>query len=268
MKVHTAQLAGDGRNADRVFLTDNAVIVLDGASAFEPVDIEPSTYAESLGRTIADELTMVPEAPIADAVAKAIRRTTAKLDLRPGASPSSTVAILRTRFGAADLYVLGDSPIHYGTDHLAQRLVDDRLSLVATPEHERYLAQLRAGHGYDDAHRATLAWLQRAQRQARNVEGGYWIAETDPAAASHAFAKTVHRDAIEWAVIATDGAADFIDYCCCGWRDIAQFDKTQLVALLKRIHDWEDQSDPDGRHLPRAKRHDDKTIGVVSSLWA
>ncbi|GAA1315394.1 hypothetical protein [Pseudonocardia xinjiangensis] len=196
MKVHTAQLAGDGTNADRVFVTDNAVIMLDGASAFEPVDVEPGTYAETLGRNLADELFKAPGVPIAEAVADAIGRTTAKLNLRSGASPSSTVAVLRVRPRAADLYVLGDSAIYYGTGRRTQRLVDNRLSTAATREHAHYLAQLRAGHGYNDAHRGALVRLQRAQRQARNVEGGYWIAEADPAAANRALTATLHRDSI------------------------------------------------------------------------
>ncbi len=55
MKVHTAQLAGGPVNADRVFCTHNAVIVLDGATAFEPVDVDPASYADTLGRMIAEQ---------------------------------------------------------------------------------------------------------------------------------------------------------------------------------------------------------------------
>jgi hypothetical protein len=166
--------------------------------------------------------------------------------------------------------VLGDSPIHYGIGHRARSLGDDRLSAVATPEREHYLAQLRAGHGYGYgyAHHAALVQLQRAQQQARNVEGGYWIAETDPTAAHHALTTTVERDLIEWAVLATDGAADLIEHAGHRWHRIAQYDRLQLNALLARIHEWEDMSDPDGRHLPRAKRHDDKTIAALASIWA
>lgn len=268
MQAHTAQLPGAETSADRVILTPDAVIVLDGASAFVPVDVEPGAYAETLGRNIAAELHQAPETPIADTVAEAIRRTTEKLDLRPGTSPSSTVAILRPRPNAADLYVLGDSPIHYGFGHREHSLADDRLSAVATPEREHYLAQLRAGHGYDEAHRAALVQLQQAQQQARNVKGGYWIAETDPAAAHHALTTTVDRDMIEWAVLATDGAADLIEHAGHRWHRIAQYDNAQLRALLARIHAWENTSDPDGRHLPRAKRHDDKTIAALASIWA
>jgi hypothetical protein len=268
MQVHTAQLPGAEASADRVIVTPDAVIVLDGASTFVPVDVEPGTYAETLGRNIAAELHQAAGTPIADAVAEAIRRTTEKLALRPGASPSSTVAILRARPDAADLYVLGDSPIHYGIGHREHSLTDDRLSAVAAPEREHYLAQLRAGHGFDDAHRAALVQLERAQQQARNVEGGYWIAETDPAAAHHAITSTVERDKIDWAVLATDGAADLIEHAGHRWHRIALYDTPQLDALLARIHEWENASDPHGRHLPRAKRHDDKTIAALASIWA
>lgn len=267
MQVHVSQLPGGTASADRVVVIPGTVIVLDGASAFEPVDIEPGIYAETLGRSIADELRREPEAPLNDAVAEAIRHTAEELNLRPGGSPSSTVAILRARAGAADLYVLGDSPIHYGIGHRAHRLVDDRLSMVAKPQRERYRAQLQGGHGFDDVHQAALLQLQRAQRQARNVEGGYWIAETDSSAAHHAVTETVDRGAIEWAVLATDGAAGFIRHAGHGWHGIAQYDTAQLAALLARIHEWEDTSDPDGRHLPRAKQHDDKTIAAIGSVW-
>jgi hypothetical protein len=73
---------------------------------------------------------------------------------------------------------------------------------------------------------------------------------------------------IEWAVLATDGAADLIEHAGHRWHRIALYGHAQLTALLARIHEWEDTSDPNGRHLPRAKRHDDKTIAALASIWA
>jgi hypothetical protein len=267
VKVQTAQLAGGPVNADRVFCTHHAVIVLDGATAFEPVDVDPATYADTLGRTTADQLDHRPDAALSDVVATAITATADRLDLRPGWSPSSTIAILRTREGVADLYVLGDSPIHYGTGHATTVFTDARLAAVAPDERAHCVTRLRAGHGFDDEHRAALIALQRAQRTARNTPDGYWIAEADPDAAHHAVQRTVPGDHIGWAVLATDGAADYIDHTSQSWARIALYDSEQLDALLGSVDRWESETDPDGQALPRAKRHDDKTIAAISTLW-
>lgn len=267
MKVATAQLAGDGRNADRVFVTDNAVIVLDGASAHEPVDLDPGDYAQALGEVVADQLDQDPTIPIADAVATAIRTVTRRFDLAAGRSPSSTVAILRIRDTAADLYVLGDSPIHYGTDTTTRRLFDDRMSNIGTAERHAYAAALRAGHGFDEQHRQVLAELQRVERCHRNRESGYWIAETDPAAAYHALTQRLGPDAISWAVLVTDGAGDPLAYLGLEWARLANVGDNALSALLSEVASWETLEDPKGMRLPRAKKHDDKTIAVVRSLW-
>jgi hypothetical protein len=268
MKVHTATLAGGDHNADRVFVTDHAVILLDGASAFAPVDVDPGDYAATLGQTIADQLDTDPNRNLPAVVAAAIAHTTAVLRLGAGTAPSSTVTILRTRAQTADLYVLGDSPIHYGTGPPGERLADERLSALPTPQRERYQTALAGGVGYTDQHRATLAELQHAQRQHRNRTGGYWIAETDPTAAHHAVTATIPAEDIAWAVLATDGAADAIDHHDRPtWFEIAQHDTDELSALLGRLHQWETTADPDGRLLPRAKRHDDKTLAAIPNLW-
>ena len=266
MRAHIATLAGGHSNADRAFLTSHAAILLDGATAHEPLDVDPATYADTLGAAIADHLDHDPAADLPTVVATGITRTAAKLHLTAGHSPSSTVAILRARDDRADLYVLGDSPIHYGTDHHTASLTDDRLAHVAPTEHTTYRDRLRAGHGYDQQHSAALVDLQRAQRAARNTAAGYWIAEADPAAGHHAITRTLPTDQIGWAVLATDGAADLIDHTGRPWVDVANADAGQLADLLAELHHWETASDPDGRILPRAKRHDDKTLIAIPHL--
>ena len=267
MKAHVAQLAGGRDNADRAFLTDHAAILLDGATAFLPVDVDPGTYADTLGESIANQLDDDPTTDLAAVVRAAIAHATDRLDLTPGRSPSSTVAILRTRENEADLYVLGDSPIHYGTDTHTASLTDDRLSHVAPSERRHYETRLRAGHGYDEHHEAALAALQFAQRVACNRPGGYWIAEANPDAADHGLTRHVPAPAIAWAVLASDGAADLIDHTGRPWPDIAHADTDQLAALLAELDEWEATADPNGRALPRAKRHDDKTLVAVGSVW-
>jgi hypothetical protein len=263
MRVQTAQLAGGEVNADRVFVTDNALIVLDGATAVIPVPVDPATYANALGEIIARELHATPLRSLVEILAQAIDEVRIKLQLVPGASPSSTVSILRDAGPTVDLLVLGDSPIHYGTDTTHHILTDDRLSAIAPDARCRYKERLRAGHGYDQAHRASLAALQRVEVDHRNRPGGYWIAEADPIAAHNAITLTLPRDAVTWAVLATDGAADLIDHFAMGWRDIAHYDEVSLGSMLEEIQDWETMSDPNGYAMPRSKRHDDKSLASV-----
>lgn len=264
IRVVTAQLAGGERNADRVLVADDAVVVLDGATAFEPVDLDPGEYAEAIGREIVRRL---PGVTIADAVAGAIHDIAIAYELHAGRSPSSTVSVLRVREDAADLYVLGDSPIHYGVNEAVHVLRDGRLDELASAERAAYVEALQAGHGYTELHRRTLARLQREQRRHRNRPGGYWIAEADPEAAHHGITRTISRGAITWAVLGTDGAVDpLTDRPDVDWPEIASYDHKRLQELLFHLHRLERDFDPDGQRFPRAKRHDDKTLVAVSEI--
>lgn len=268
MKVHTATLAGGATNADRVFVTDNAVILLDGASAFAPVDVDPGDYAETLGTQIADQLDAAPTADLSTVVAQAITTTVRDLRLSPGLpAPSSTVAILRIRAQFADLYVLGDSPIYYGTEQANHVLTDDRIARLNLPEWDQYRNRLATGEGFTKRHRDLLAALQKAQYRHRNRSGGYWIAEADDAAAHHARAVVVPSQELTWAVLATDGASDVIDHRGLpDWEQVARLDCRGLGKLLGELHQWESDTDPNGCDLLRAKRHDDKTLAAFSGL--
>jgi len=267
VKVATAQLAGDSRNADRIVVTDHAVIVLDGASTSDPVDVDPGDYAQALGEHLAEQLDTEPTTPIPDAVAATIGHAVAQFHLTPGRSPSSTVSVLRARDSIADIYVLGDSPIFYGAGTDTAILLDDRIRAVSPAERATYAAALRAGRGFDDQHRRLLAELRRTERRNRNTDGGYWIAETDPAAAHHALMVRLDPRSVTWAVLATDGAADVLRHLGCDWPDIAHHDAGALAALLDHAHRWEEHTDPHARRLPRSRRHDDKTIAAVTGMW-
>lgn len=102
MKVNAAQLPGPHRSKDRAFMTANAAIVLDGATAFASVELDVGTYADVLGRHIVTELRSNDRADLAEVVSKAIDVVAHRFELRPGHSPSSTVTILRIRDHHAD----------------------------------------------------------------------------------------------------------------------------------------------------------------------
>ncbi|WP_410585839.1 hypothetical protein [Amycolatopsis sp. lyj-108] len=169
---------------DKVFTTRDAVIVLDGASAHAPVPVSPSTYADTLGGHLRDRLDGDSGVDLADALADAITAATIQLSLTTGRSPSSTVTILRHRDEHVDVLMLGDNLVVLP----GRTITDPRLRHLDIPERRQYKQRLAAGTGFDDIHRGLLVALQRQQAARRNRPGGYWIAETDPAAAYQAIA--------------------------------------------------------------------------------
>jgi hypothetical protein len=264
MRVRTAQLPCPPAGADRVIVTPGAVIVLDGASAFGPAAVSPAAYADRLGTHLASAITASPGAPLPAILATAISATASALDLRDDHGPSSTVAIARADDANADLLILGDSYIAYRSADTAAVLTDGRLDRLDLPESRLYRDRLAAGSGYDTAHAATLRDLQAAQRARRNTPGGYWIASANPEAAAHAITRTVPAASLDWIVLATDGAIETARHRGLDdWEAIADSGQAALSAFLQRCQAWEENDDPDGRQLPRAKRHDDKAIATV-----
>lgn len=267
VRTAAAQLPEPPHGADRVVVTGNAVIVLDGASAFEPAGVPPGEYASRLGAAIAAALTGAPEAPLASVLAESITTTAAALGLDDDARcPSSTVAMARLAGNALDLLALGDSYIFYGNGPGTGTLTDGRLAGLGLPQQRLYRERLAAGGGYGDAHRDLLRTLQRGQRPRRNRPGGYWIAAADPAAASHALALTLPATAETWAVLATDGAVNTARHLGLDdWAALARSGPAALARLLRHCQDWERHADPDGQQFPRSKRHDDKAIASLTA---
>jgi hypothetical protein len=257
MQTASAQLP-EGGGEDRVYVTSDAVIVLDGASAFLPVTVPPSAYVDALGNNLLDQLK--DTAALQTALREAIRATARQLGLEPGHSPSSTVTMVRKTTADMECLVLGDSLIAFPD----QTIIDERISHVAQHYRTRYRDRLRSGHGYDQDHREMLRKLQAAQARHRNRANGYWIAEADPAAADHAFTVKRSLASTPWAVLATDGAYKTMTHLgLTDWSTIATASSEALHQILTDCQRWEDVSDPDGRKFPRAKPHDDKSLAAT-----
>src|SRR5699024_7024326 len=150
MRTATAQLPQIDASDDKVFTTHNAVIMLAGASAFAPVPITPSTYADRLGRHRQDTLTTDPRATLVIALAEALGDTARRLDLHD------------------------------------ETITDPRTHDQNRPARHNHRQRLAHGSGYDEEHHAILRELQTRQTHSRNQPGGYWIAEANPDAAAQA----------------------------------------------------------------------------------
>ncbi|SUA73664.1 Uncharacterised protein [Nocardia otitidiscaviarum] len=264
-RIASAQLPAKSDD-DRFMVTDNSVIVLDGATNHGVAHkISGGVYAEHLGHSIANRSNESPSLP--DIFECALRETVTALDLTSGSRnmPSSTVAMVRQRAeGLVDLFVLGDSTVVLGYHNGSQEFYsDDRLEHLGLPQSAEYRSRLQHGCGFTDQHRKLLAELQQGQRRLRNRPGGYWIASTDPEAARHAVTTTLPAADLAWFAIATDGVTDLLEPLEIRWQDIARMDSAELAGLLERLHRWETEVDPEGRTVPRAKQHDDKTVVVA-----
>ncbi|MBW4715781.1 protein phosphatase 2C domain-containing protein [Saccharothrix obliqua] len=243
-EITTAERAGvgaDGRprpTEDRVVVLPNAVVLLDGATSPTPRVRDGGWHSARL----AAELTPPDgdlDGDLADELAAAIKRLADAHGLTPGDSPSSTVAIARWTDEAVDVLVLADSPVAVFGEHGVDVVADDRLR------------DLRG-----KVSRVT-DW--------RNREGGFWVAEADPAAAYRAVRRTWRRDAVHAIVLATDGVA-------CGVDDYGLFADWQEVldvtsangpeSVLDAIREAE-RGDVDHRRWPRSKTHDDQALAVV-----
>ncbi|MGW4366663.1 hypothetical protein ACWEKT_13550 [Nocardia takedensis] len=261
MKVATARLDGP-RAEDRVLTSATGLVLLDGATAYEPGTPPATNYVDHLGRELAQRLDT--DTALIDILRAAISATAASLDLCPGRSPSSTVVLVRVGRTTVDILVLGDSAVVVGLQGRSPAVItDDRLNRLAIPEAAEYRARLASGSGFDRQHRDLLKRLQRQERIHRNQSGGFWIAEADPSAADHAITYTYARETFAWAVAATDGAFDPLTALGIAWCDLATHTSEQLQHDLRQCAHWERTVDPEGRIRPRSKRHDDKTLAVV-----
>jgi hypothetical protein len=264
--VLTAERPGNGPSQDRLIVLPDAVVLLDGASGTDGVK-DGGWYADQLGAALRHGLTERPDTPLPDLLADAIVTVTTAHDLRPGESPSSTAAILRWNADSVDALVLGDSAvIAFPADGEPEVIEDCHLADVAAEQRHAYRARLAQGHGFDDGHRQLLRHLVEAERQRRNRPDGYWIAETDPEAAAQALVRTWPRTSLRSALLASDGITAAVNHYQLfpTWSDARSLVETQGAhALVDAVHDAE-ASDPTGRRWPRSKRHDDKSLALIT----
>lgn len=131
--------------------------------------------------------------------------------------------------------VLGDTQI--ATPERILR--DERIARIGTAHRQAYRARLRDGRGFDPAHNALLQKLQQEQHRHRNRDGGYWIAEAIPEAATRALVQQLSRATTPWLVLATDGA-----YRTMGplglddWSRVATIAQEELRSTLNECRAW------------------------------
>jgi hypothetical protein len=196
-RAATAARPGKAVNEDLVAVVGNTAWLLDGASVPEGLpqccELDAAWYVGQLGTALTVGLARADGAiSLADVLAHAIEAVT---DLHQercdqagrGTGPSATVTVTRWQRDRLDFLVLGDNTLLLDLGDEVQALSDQRLKQVAAKIRSELADLLRTGCGYDDRGvQALRRELVQAERAARNVQGGYWIASDDPEATEHA----------------------------------------------------------------------------------
>lgn len=223
-------------------MLESAVVLLDGATASDTSDVAVTDYVDWL---LAALLTRIddPRANLAGVLAGAIDAVATEHGLRPTASPSSTVAMLRWDSFRVDALVLADSPVvaFLGDGSATDVLYDDRLARLRTA------GELRTSG---------------AVAKARNRE--FWVAEAQPAAAEQALTASWPADDVDAVFVASDGVSCGVDeYGLFDWLGALRLARERgPAAVLDAVRDAE-LTDPDRRRWPRGKPHDDQALALV-----
>ena len=245
----TQPAPGSTVNEDAIAATDRVVVLLDGASIPQGLEIGcrhgTAWYVARLGTELLEQLTDQPDQALTDALACAIQTVTSlhtdtcQLD-HPG-GPSAAVALLREADQTVEFLVLADTTILLDEPAGIQVISDDRLAQVAVTEHS---AMHREATG-SLSHQRRYAELVTELRRHRNQAEGYWVASSNPDAAYHALTASIRRLDVRRAALLTDGATR-----------LDLLDREGPYALIKQTREAE-STDPEGRRWPRSKRHDD-----------
>ncbi len=232
MKIETAEQAAPGRTSeDRIRVTTNAVVVLDGVTSRRPPGRNGGWYAAEL----ADELVRLinDTDPLTDLLARAITNLVEEHDLVAGDSPSSTASIVRWNDETVDALVLCDTPV-VAFGRSTHVLEDTRLEdLRSQPD--------------------ILAW--------RNKPDGWWVAEAEPVAGHQALTASWPREDVRKVIALTDGVSCGVsEYGLFSWEDLAEM---PLGEVLDRIREAE-RGDSEHERWPRHKTHDDQAIARIS----
>ena len=249
MQITYATEPGDDHpNEDLVLAGPDFVIVLDGATA--PPGIPSGCIHDvrwlvrHLGGRLASQLAIddTPGRVLVEHLADAIQWVNAQhahtCDLDNPASPSSTVALLRSRGDEIDALVLSDSPILLDLPGGVRRIADERPGRLPSYKPEDV-------------------------RDQRNIIGGFWVASTNPEAAQQAVQLTVPAEQLRRAAVLTDGAARLVErFHLLDWIDlIKMLDTEGPTELIRRVRVAESTIAP--APDSRGKCHDDATAVLV-----
>ncbi|MGC0423563.1 protein phosphatase 2C domain-containing protein [Embleya sp. AB8] len=246
---HISEPSPGGINDDYVVASERFVIVLDGATAngldtgcIHDVPWVVSRLAAQLSaRLITDDGAPLSEI-LADGIAAVCDLHADMCDLSNPNSPSTTVALIRSRGGLVDYLVLCDSPI-----------------VIETTSGDVHPIN-------DDATAHLPGYTREILQEVRNQPGGFWVASTKPEAAKHAVTGSFPTPDVHRVALMTDGLSRLVERYEWGWSQLLdELETAGPSAVVTAVREAEQQT-PAGKF--RGKAHDDATVAYCTHFGA
>ncbi len=263
MSLVTSSLAGSTSkaNEDWVGSGNGIYAVLDGATSRTETGCVHGVawFAERLGDAIL-EFAGDDSISLSDALAQAILAVAGQhqeCDLKHPGSPSAAVAVVRIREGIEYL-VLGDITLVVNEGRAVKAISDQRVSATARAARDE---ADRFPIGAPEK-QAALLRMKAGELAAKNHEGGYWIATSEPSGVPYALTGVLPLAGVRELAMFTDGAARIVDlFKAEAWPDVLRElqDEGGAASLIHQVRALED-SDPLGERWPRNKKSDDASI--------
>lgn len=250
-------------NEDWVLTTPNVVAVMDGATARTDTGCQHGVawFSTQLGAAVVKRAGN-PAASLTNALAGAIADVAAlhpECDLAHPGTPSAATAVVRIGDYVVEYLVLGDVTVLVEVAGKIQSISDERVSQTAQTQRAE-----ADRHPIGSAEKNTaMVGMKRIELAARNTEGGYWVAETNPAAAKHALIGQFPREQVTRLAVLTDGATRALSFGLMPAADLLDvLDSDGPASVVRHVRAAE-RSDPLGARWPRNKRSDDATAVYV-----
>jgi hypothetical protein len=231
--------AGGAKPGGSLVVLDGVTPPHDGAGCAHSVP----WYVAGLGGAMIELTVSQPDLPLDACLANAIEQVAAShasaCDLSHPLTPQATVIAVRWDPDTVEHLVLCDSTLLIeDPDGAVTAVLDDRLD------------RLRAAGEVSEAQ--------------RNVEGGFFTAAADPAAAARAVTGRTPRSSVRAVAALTDGAARIVEvFRELDWSGVlAALREDGPEALIRRVRTAE-AADRAGARFPRGKTSDDATAALV-----
>lgn len=265
VSLATAPASADRPNEDFAAADADTVVLLDGAGTPAGSDSGcihgVSWFTRRLGAQLLIESGDTPRRPLPECLARAINQVHSlhedTCDLTHAGSPSATVIAVRRNGDDLEYLVLADSVLLLDREDTSPLVVTDDSEARVGREHRKAMDALPTS---SPEHKAALRQYVETLRSYRNTDGGFWVASSDPAAATHALTGAVPVATLRAVALLSDGASRIVDrFGLADWTDVLKLLAEEGPGeLIRRLRAAED-SDPHGERWPRGKAKDDAT---------